>query len=206
MTRAEEYDRIARTAFLPIYRVIAKDILACTGIREGRVLDLGSGGGHLGLSVLKEEEGLLGILLDKNPDAAAIAEKRAEEWGLRRRAIPLVADVLDIPLPDESIDLAVSRGSFLFWPDAARAFSEILRVLAPGGKTYIGGGFGNGELKAEIVEKMKRINPGWPENVHRKSNRLTTEDYRRILEGLPVRFQIVSSEEKGFWIIMEKPG
>lgn len=205
MNHAEDFDWIAENIFFPIYEVIAKDILAYSPIASGRILDLGCGGGHLGLSVLKQEEGLSAVLLDRNPDAATIAERRAAQWGLRQRATPVVADVSRIPLPDGCIDLAVSRGSFGFWPDEALAFSEIFRVLVPGGKAYIGGGFGNRRLKAEIVEKMKTFNPDWPACVHRKTNGFTAEDYGKILSRLGAEFKFVDEEEKGFWILLQKP-
>jgi 2-polyprenyl-3-methyl-5-hydroxy-6-metoxy-1,4-benzoquinol methylase len=50
---AMEFDKIAQEIFFPIYPVIADDILKLTGIRSGRLLDVGSGGGHLGLWVFK---------------------------------------------------------------------------------------------------------------------------------------------------------
>ncbi|QNK40877.1 class I SAM-dependent methyltransferase [Caproicibacter fermentans] len=205
MNHAEDFDCIAENIFFPIYEVIAKDILAYSKITSGRILDLGCGGGHLGLSVLKQEKGLSAVLLDRNPDAAAIAEHRAAQWGLRQRATPIVADVSRIPLPDGSVDLAVSRGSFGFWPDEGLAFSEILRVLSPGGKAYIGGGFGNLDLKRKIVKKMKTVSPDWPECVHRKTNGFTAEDYGKILSGLGAEFEFIDNEEKGFWILLQKP-
>ena len=96
----------------------------------------------MGLSVLKAAPGLRGVLLDKNPEAVSIAERRAAEWGLRDRTVAVVGDVQQIPLADGSIDLAVSRGSLPFWENLEQAFSEILRVLAPGGMAYLGGGMG----------------------------------------------------------------
>ncbi|NTV91652.1 MAG: class I SAM-dependent methyltransferase, partial [Clostridiales bacterium] len=152
MNSAEEFDQIAQNIFFPIYDVIAKDILAHTGKTGGRVLDLGCGGGHLGLSVLKNAVGMTAILMDSNPDAALIADRRSVEWGLCDRAVAIVGDAHEIPLPDESVELVVSRGSMFFWQDPEKAFREIDRVLAPGGMSYIGGGMGNREL-AEGIEK-----------------------------------------------------
>ena len=43
------YDEIADTIFRPIYPRIAEDILSATGVTGGRMVDVGWGGGHLGL-------------------------------------------------------------------------------------------------------------------------------------------------------------
>ena len=43
-----EFDDIAENIFLPIYEVIATDLLEETGVVSGQMLDIGCGGGHLG--------------------------------------------------------------------------------------------------------------------------------------------------------------
>ena len=204
MSSAYEFDYVAQEILFPIYSVIADDMLSYTGVREGRMLDVGCGGGHMGLSVLKAAPGLRGILLDKNPEAVSIAERRAAEWGLRDRTVAVVGDVQQIPLADASIDLAVSRGSLPFWTDLEKAFSEILRVLAPGGMAYLGGGMGNEELARTVERKMREFNPDWPGCIHRKSNGLTADDYRLILEKLGAKFEILESDSKGKWTIICK--
>lgn len=44
------------------------------------------------------------------------------------------------PVGDEAFDLVVSRESYHFWQNLPTAFTEILRVMKPGGTAYIGGG------------------------------------------------------------------
>jgi SAM-dependent methyltransferase len=44
-----------------------------------------------------------------------------------------VADAMALPFPDTSFDIAVSGLGFNYIPDPARALSEIIRVLRPGG-------------------------------------------------------------------------
>lgn len=201
---AREFDKIAQEIFFPIYAVIAEDILQKTNITAGRLLDLGSGGGHLGLSVLKAAPGMTGILLDIDPEAVLIADRRTSEWGLESRAVAVCGNAEANPLADESVNLIVSRGSIHFWDNIERAFSEIIRVLAPGGMAYIGSGMGSKALNEEIVMKMKEANPDWPDCVHRNSKGHTIEDYRDILLRLNIRFEILNSEEKGKWTIICK--
>ena len=45
----------------------------------------------------------------------------------------VVGDALQIELPDESFDVVFSVFGVIFAPDPERAFSEIIRVLCPGG-------------------------------------------------------------------------
>jgi ubiquinone/menaquinone biosynthesis C-methylase UbiE len=211
---AFEFDDIAQNIFFPIYGAIALDIVATTGKRAGRVLDLGCGGGHLGLSLLKAT-GMSAVLLDKNPDAVGIAQRRATQWGLGERALAVRGDAMDIPLADASIDLAVSRGSVGFWADEEKAFSEILRVLSPGGMSWIGGGMGNGELKRQITVKMKARNPEWPDCLKKITNGYGAAEYRVLLEGLPLKaggcppfsFRVIDEPDRGMWIVIERePG
>lgn len=204
MGNALEFDHIAQEIFFPIYEVIVSDIINHTKKASGRLLDLGCGGGHLGLTMLKTAKDMTGILLDNNPEAAAIADRRAADWGLRERAVVIVGDVHQIPLPDASVDLVISRGSIGFWKDIEKAFSEILRVMAPGGYTFIGSGMGNKELGDEIARKMKQINPDWPDCVRRASNGYTAEDYRAVLNKLGAQFEMMTNKDKGKWTILCK--
>ena len=42
-----------------------------------------------------------------------------------------------IPLPDDMIDVVISNGAFCLAPNKEKAFSEIFRVLRPGGRMAI---------------------------------------------------------------------
>ena len=46
-----EFDGIAREIFAPAYMAIAKRIIEKTGITEGVCLDVGAGGGYLGIAI-----------------------------------------------------------------------------------------------------------------------------------------------------------
>lgn len=198
-----DYDEIAEQIFFPIYEVIADDIIAATGITQGKVIDIGCGGGHLGLTLLKKTD-LQGIFCDINPQALAIAEKRAAEWDLAQRSTICRQDVHHMTFADGVADLIVSRGSIGFWEDQRKAFAEIYRVLAPGGKTYIGVGLGNKELQKPIREAMRKRDPGWPKNLEENSKALRTEEYKNLFDGLGWAYRIVDDDEHGRWFILEK--
>lgn len=199
---AEDMDRIAKTIFAPIYPVIAQQIIERCGISRGRCLDIGSGPGSLGIALAQASD-LEVTLLDSSPEMIAIAEGNVRETGLSARVALLSGDVHDIPLPDRSVDLAVSRGSLFFWEDLLRAFSEIHRVLAPGGKTYVGGGFGTAELRDAVAATMERANPEWRRFRDRNLGADNRERVAGILADLGLRHRLVS-DDSGFWVVMEK--
>lgn len=128
-----EFDDIAEQVFYPIYDVIAQDLLEETGIVSGSMLDVGCGGGHLGFAVMGKSD-LTGDFVDINATAVRLAEERSKRLGVWERSRFYRADVVSLPFEDQSFDLVISRGSMFFWEDQERAFSEILRVLKPGGQ------------------------------------------------------------------------
>ena len=112
---AYEFDEIAQNVFFPIYEAIARDALASTGIGGGRALDIGCGGGHLGLSLAKLAPFDV-VLLDKDPDAVGI-------FTIRRK-----------PFEDNVMMLRVLAKLVRAVPDKAaryqRAIDRTLRAVA----------------------------------------------------------------------------
>ncbi|NLA76055.1 MAG: class I SAM-dependent methyltransferase, partial [Deltaproteobacteria bacterium] len=143
---AKEFSSIAHNIFKPVYPIIAGQIIARTGITSGTCLDIGCGSGYLGAAIAKATQ-LYVHFLDQSPDMIEIAKQTIQENNIQERSVTITGGVSSIALPDNSINLAVSRGSVFFWEGLPKAFQEIYRVLAPGGCTYIGGGFGTRELK-----------------------------------------------------------
>ncbi|KUK60966.1 MAG: Methyltransferase type 11 [Methanoculleus marisnigri] len=195
-------NRIAKTVFAPIYPVIAQQVIERCGISCGRCLDVGSGPGSLGIALAQASD-LAVTLLDSSLEMIAIAEGNVREAGLSARVALLEGDVHEIPLPDGSVDLAVSRGSIFFWEDLARAFSEIHRVLAPGGRTYVGGGFGTADLRNAVAATMARENPDWRSFRDRNLGLENRERIAGILADLGFRHRIIS-DDSGFWVVIER--
>ena len=120
---AQKYDKIARTVFAPVFPLIADQIIAYTGVTQGTCLDIGCGGGYLG-AALADKTDLFVRLFDTSPDMLEVAKRTIAENKLIERADTLQGDVTAIPLPDNTIDLAVSRGSIFFWDDLPRALTD----------------------------------------------------------------------------------
>nr|NJM04567.1 class I SAM-dependent methyltransferase [Desulfobacula sp.] len=200
---AMDMDAIVKTLFAPIYPVIAEQITSMHGITAGTCIDLGAGPGALSISLARTTNLHL-YAMDKSPHSIAIATQNIKDAGLGDRITPVKSDIAAMPFEDDFADLIVSRGSIFFWQDLTAAFNEIYRVLKPGGKTHIGGGFGTPELKKIIFEEMAKKNDGFED---RSKKRGGPEAMKRIKdaldETLPGRYRMAQSDI-GFWIHIEK--
>ena len=118
--------------------------------RGDRVLEIGFGGGGLLSSILEATDGdVIGV--DVSPVAVARARRRFAAQAARLQL--LEASVQRLPLPDRSIDRAVSLNSLYFWPDIDAALAELARVVRPGGRLLLG---------FEPPEELAK----WPGHVH----------------------------------------
>jgi ubiquinone/menaquinone biosynthesis C-methylase UbiE len=195
------FDAIVREVFAPIYPVIASQIVQQTRIDKGVCLDAGCGTGALGRAIARQS-GLHVTFFDQSETMLEYARNYAEEESIAARSRFVQGDIHDIPLPDESVDLVISRGSSPFWDDWGQAYGEILRVLRKGGRAYVGGGFGSAELREQIVTTMLEREPNW--NKRFKNRSKEREALPGILESLhPSWFEIIN-DESGFWAHIHK--
>ncbi len=201
-TNPHRFDRIVREIFAPIYPVIATQIAAATGIGSGRCLDAGCGTGALGIALAQITD-LHVTYFDQSEEMLNLASGYTAQKGLEARSAFLQGDIHAIPLPDDDVDLVISRGSSPFWNDWHQAYREILRILRPGGMAYVGGGFGNRELRDSIVTTMSENNPDW-RNSFKDRVASEREALPNIIESLrPERFHIVN-DDSGFWAVITK--
>ncbi|MFA5397916.1 MAG: class I SAM-dependent methyltransferase [Methanogenium sp.] len=200
---ASNMDEIAKTLFAPVYPVIAENIVQRFGITSGTCVDLGSGPASLAIAIARQSD-LSVIALDFSDDMREAAMRNINEAGLSERISLLHSDVHAIPLDADSTDLIISRGSMFFWDDIHTAFREIYRILKPGGKTYIGGGFGNAMLRNEISAAMIKKNPDWKEFNKKNISPENLERFRAMLNDIGVpEYEMILGDE-GFWIVITK--
>lgn len=108
------------------------------GLRSGEiVIDLGCGGGIdtiLAAHAVAPAGKVIG--LDMLPEMLAVAVRNAEEAGVRN--VEWVRGELEsIPIPEASVDVAISNGVVNLSPRKSRAFAEIFRILRPGGRMVV---------------------------------------------------------------------
>lgn len=204
---AQDFDSIVRNIFKPIYPVIADQIIARTGITGGICLDVGCGTGYLGAALARATQ-LYMYFLDQSLDMIEIAKRTIHENNLQERAETIHGDVSSIDLPDNSINLAVSRGSVFFWEDLPQAFREIYRVLMPYGWAYIGGGFGSRELKESIKREMlasKVTDAQFGNHMRRNLSPETRKRFETALKTAGIEsYTILHGEDIGLWIMIRK--
>ena len=102
------------------------------------VLDLGCGAG-LDLAIAGEKVGTLGhvIGLDASEEMLALAKKNIEQAGLLDRTELRHGTIENLPIADASVDWIISNCVVNLSPDKSKVFSEIYRVLKPGGSAVI---------------------------------------------------------------------
>ncbi len=201
MGEPAEFDEIAENIFYPAYEDIADDILAATGIREGECLDLGCGGGHLGLAYMRRTACRF-VFVDRDPAAVALAGKRYKGSDCRF----VCGDAADIPAGNDVFDLVISRASIPFWEEQEKSLREIFRVLKPGGWAYIGGSLGHPETERKIREKMEERHIRGKKR-HRESGgsrMLTSGEYEGILRSLSCTYELIDRGASDYWIVFRK--
>jgi SAM-dependent methyltransferase len=101
--------------------------VALTSIDEGGwILDIGGGG-----------EGIIGMMA--GPRVVAIDLQRSELEETSNNALKIVMDARDLKFLDGTFGTVTAFFSFMFipWVDLDQVFSEITRVLRPGGTLHI---------------------------------------------------------------------
>ncbi len=124
-------------------------------------LDLGTGPGHVALTLARRGARVTGI--DVSTDQIETARRRAAEQGLDRTATFAVARAEQTHLPDASFDL-VTAGQCWVWFDHDAALREIVRLLRPGGHLVVAHYCylpGHSPIAARSEQLVLELNPGW---------------------------------------------
>ena len=120
---------------LPSFRSFVEESLRLAAPpARGRLADIACGPGTLAL--LAAERGFQVDALDFSPDMIALLERAVRTRGLTGIR-PRLGDGQALPYPDRGHDGAFSLFGLVFFPDRARGFSELRRILRPGARAVI---------------------------------------------------------------------
>ena len=120
------YERTAQV-LLPAARVLVDAAAPRAG---ERVLDVGTGTGSAAL--LAAAAGAHVIAVDPSPRLLDVARAAAEQQALDLTC--RLGDAAALPVPDASVDCALSSFGIVFAPDPSAAVAELARVLDVGGR------------------------------------------------------------------------
>jgi ubiquinone/menaquinone biosynthesis C-methylase UbiE len=134
--KAVLYDRMSGWALHWLYRATADRALADVPAR-GRVLDIGTGPGHLlvELAGRRPDVDLVGI--DPSADMIGHANRRLAAAGCTERVEVVLAGAEKLPFPDAHFDAVVSTLSAHHWAEPSAAVAEQSRVLRRGGQLWV---------------------------------------------------------------------
>jgi ubiquinone/menaquinone biosynthesis C-methylase UbiE len=129
---AQAFNRIATMPQMRLLRwyVVRRSVAVK---QAGQAADLGSGPGHLVISLARAAPDLRVTGIDLSDEMLQQGGEYARTSCLEDRIDFKKGDAAQIPLPDDSLDLVVSTLSLHHWSDPVGALDEIARVLRPGG-------------------------------------------------------------------------
>lgn len=103
----------------------------------GRMLDLGTGPGHIPLGICEQFPDATVIGVDRSHEMLKLARKRLVASPFADRVQFQIADVKSLPFASHSFDVVFSNTTLHHLPDPIPFLAEAWRVLRPGGVLLI---------------------------------------------------------------------
>lgn len=131
---ANYYDRANHVASLGLWSWFRVGFVSTIDLRpHDRVLDVCSGTNALGIALLRNEPSIDVYAIDRSPEMMDVGMRKANGLGLQIK--PAIGDVHRLPYPDNYFNVVTLQyaSRHLCVVDV---FSEIKRVLVPGGHFY----------------------------------------------------------------------
>jgi len=165
-------------------------ILGYAGRLEGKILEIGSGTGHMSLALAQRGYRFTSIDVDKK--ALRISAMNLAYEGHLDKAELFVMDGNRLTFGDESFNNIIAVNFFHHITDAGRILKEMDRVLAQGGKMLLAD---FNELGASIVDDVHKKEG----HIHDHSG-LSRERITACLDEMS--YETESRDEKYHWVLL----
>nr|WP_319538497.1 methyltransferase domain-containing protein [uncultured Methanospirillum sp.] len=168
-------------------------------------LEIGPGPGYYGLEWVKKTDGTTLTGLEISPAMIRLATENVISYDLKDRVRYQEGNALMMPFEDNQFSLAFSNGSLHEWEDAGAVFSEIHRVLQPGGRVMVT------DLKRDLSPEIFRfmqescsseeIRKGFETSVHAAYKK---EELEEILSKIPFNSSQMIAHPYGLVVLARK--
>lgn len=157
-----------------------------TALEGCTVLDLGCGTGRdvfLASRLVGSEGRVIGV--DMTEEQLEVAERclprQMERYGYAEPNVEFrkgyIEDLAAVGIADESMDVVISDCVINLSADKERVFSEVMRVLKPGGELYFSDVVSDRRLPAHLMEDTELLGECL-------AGAMYHEDFRRLMQGL----------------------
>ncbi len=132
---ASLYEKATRLVIEIYYRQVAEEVISF--LKEGLILDLGTGPGYLPIELVKKAPGVRVCGIDLSRSLIRKARTNARNAGVETRVHFEVGNASRLRFPEASFDMVVSTGMLHVLRDPVKAIGECWRVLKPGHEAWI---------------------------------------------------------------------
>lgn len=128
------YDRANYVASLGLWGYFRRSFMSIIDVRPNeRVLDVCAGTNAVSIALLEKEPTLKVTAIDRSAAMQEVGQQRARARGMEIESV--IDDVHRLPFPDNSFDVVTLQFASRHLK-VVKVFSEIRRVLKPGGRFY----------------------------------------------------------------------
>lgn len=174
------YSKVVAKVFQERLKRIAEEI----EIKEGLILDIGTGPGFLPVAIAKKEANLRIIGIDISKKMIEIANRNKRGFN---NVEFKVMDANHLEFEDNTFNMIVSTGSLHHWKTPLKVLSEIYRCLRPGGNAWIYDGYAEAtleDLKRGITRKWGIFPPYFLLQKILRIHGFTAQEYQTKIKDL----------------------